>query len=335
MTAATDTTTRDRVVRSIRRVPVDGVAALGGLLLADVVLLSTTSEMARLLVGLPLLFFLPGYALLTALFPRGAATDAPLRARIRAGREPVLSLGERAALSFGTSLALLPPLALLLAATGLGVTSPAVFVSLTLVTGLGLLVGIARRLRLPESERYTLPLGRWSDALSGATDAAPGTLAVNAALVVAVLVSLSALTGALLAPRATGAGTEFTVLTENESGEYVASGYPSSVSTGEEVPLVVGVTNHDHREHTYVIVAELERVETTDGETSVVESQELRRLVVTAGANETIYEPHTVEPALAGDDLRLTYHLYRGQAPDDADHESADRTLHVWVDVTP
>ena len=41
-----------------------------------------------------------------------------------------------------------------------------------------------------------------------------------------------------------------------------------------------------------------------------------------------------VAPTATGEDLRLTYYLYRGDAPSDPSEGSAYRTLSLWVDVS-
>lgn len=332
MTAATDTTAVERIRRSARRVPVDAILVLGFLPIANLVLGASVGRLPRLLVGLPLLFVLPGYAISTVLFPRRAPPGSGSIATRVADRRGALSPGGRAALSFGTSLSLLAPLGLGLAASGLGLSLGSVFGALSLVVVVGAIGGAVRRARVPDAERFTLPFGAWADAI---TDASPGRLAVDLVLVVAVVLALSTLGAALFGATTAEAGTQLALLSADETGEPVAADPPEAVVRGQPIPLVVGVTNNEGREHTYTVVAELERVREREGDPTVVQSRELRQFVIPVAANETVREPHTIAPPLAGEDLRLTYHLYIGPAPDDPSRENAYRTVHVWIDVRP
>jgi len=112
---ATDDRDSSRVADALTVVdaPVVVVATLA---VVVTVLFDLVAGTARLVVAAPLLFFAPGYALTTALFPRRRTLDG-----VDALRRPVTAIGarglgwvERVAVSFATSLALLPPLAVLL-----------------------------------------------------------------------------------------------------------------------------------------------------------------------------------------------------------------------------
>lgn len=332
MTTATDTSAVDRVVRSVRRVPGDAILLVAGLLVVDLVVASAVGGAVRVLVGLPLLFFLPGYALLTVLFPRQARTPAASLSTRVADRRGALSLGERAALSFGTSLVLLAPLGVLLSASGIGLGRGPVVAALSLVVLVGAVGGAVRRVQLPSDERYALPYASWLDAVAGTS---PGGFAANLTVAVAVLLALSALTIGLFPPGSAEAGTQLSLLEADGTGGYTTADPPAAVARGASVPLVVGITNDEGREHTYTVVAELQRVRDGEAGQTVVQRRELRRLEIPVGAGETVREPHTVSPTLAGEDLRLTYHLYVGQAPEDPSRETAYRTVHVWFAVRP
>jgi len=71
----------------------------------------------RIILGLPLVLFLPGYSLIAALFPRKADLDGI----------------ERVALSFGLSLAIVPLLGLVLNYTPFGIRSSPVLILLSVL----------------------------------------------------------------------------------------------------------------------------------------------------------------------------------------------------------
>jgi len=128
--------------------------------------------------------------------------------------------------------------------------------------------------------------------------------------------------------------TEFYLLTENESGALVATGYPTEFAPGERKPLVIGIENHEGQPTNYTVVAELQRVEQENGSTSVVEQREIRRFRTTASENETKLIQHSVNPPMNGTQLRLVYLLYRGDPPANPTVENAYRETHLQINVS-
>lgn len=334
-----------RLFRTARRVPTDLVAVAGFVFVADVVLLAplTRGTALRPLFGLPLLFFFPGYALQAVLFPgrsggvpdwfdrvAGAADD-----RARSIGDRGLDRIERLALSFGLSIVVLPLLGLVLAAGGWGLALVPALVAVNLVIAGGTLLATVHRWHLPPQDRYRVPYRPWIDdlhsALSGATRV---DAALNLALLLSVLLAVGGLSYALVAPQQGAAYTGVTLLAENEAGTLVASGYPAEYVRGESEQLVVGIENHEHRPVEYTVVVELQRVRVSDGAVTLVEREELDRLSATVADGETAHVRHTVTPTMIGERLRLTYYLYKGDAPADPSAETAYRHLYLWIDVS-
>ena len=112
----------------------------------------------RVLLGLLLVLFLPGYSLIAALFPRKDDLDGI----------------ERIALSFGLSIAVVPLIGLALNYTPLGIRLVPVLLGLSLFTVLLAVVAGVRRVWMPEAERFVvegwglwLGLGRGGDRSEG------------------------------------------------------------------------------------------------------------------------------------------------------------------------
>jgi uncharacterized membrane protein len=332
--ASVNDTIDGRWVTAFRSVPRDVLVVLGVVVSGTFALTLASDPLVGLLVGGPLLCFLPGYALLSALFPR--SDDA--RTQVEGRRRPVLEIGdgtlgwrERVALSFGASLALLPLLGLGLSLAGLPyrLATPVIAGLVVALT----LVGAARRARIEESERFAVPIDTWVEELRSALrDRPPLDSALNTVLLLAVALTLLATVSALAVPQPGGGHTTFALLTEAEDGSYVAGGYPETVTSGEATTFVTHVTNHEGRAVEYTVVVELQRT-SPDG-TTVTERQELTRLSETVGAEDTWRQEHAVTPTLIGEDLRLSYQLYRDSPPTE-DGRDPYRQLHVWVDVTP
>jgi uncharacterized membrane protein len=94
----------------------------------------------RIILGLPLVLFLPGYSLIAALFPRKDDLDGI----------------ERVALSFGLSIAITPLLGLALNYTPFGIRLSPILIVLSVFT-ISLAMGAyVRRSRIPEEDRFVV-----------------------------------------------------------------------------------------------------------------------------------------------------------------------------------
>lgn len=324
----------------------------------------------RPLLALPFLFFLPGYVIVAALFPthgrhaaesephgadqreaeqRDSADDRrewrrvpflPLEAGPRAAVAALpsrrIDLVERVALSFGVSVAVMPLFGLLLAGTPWGFRTSAVTGGLSVLVVAGAAVGTVRRLQQPEDERFGVPLRRWIATLRAAVvqPAHPVDAMVNAALLLSVVVALSALAYGLAVPNHQAAYTDFYLVSEDETGTAVAAGYPTDFTLGEGKPVTIGVKNRERRPVDYGIAIELQRVQLEDDTATVLEEQELARLRADVAANTTWTRRQSIVPGMAGEDLRLQFYLYVGDPPSDPSPETAYRHLYLWIDVS-
>jgi len=97
----------------------------------------------RIILGLPLVLFLPGYALIATLFPRKDDLDGI----------------ERIALSFGLSIAITPLLGLALNYTPFEIRLTPILIVLSVFT-ISLAIGAyVRRNRIPEGDRFVVDFG--------------------------------------------------------------------------------------------------------------------------------------------------------------------------------
>lgn len=312
--------------------PVDLVVVVAYTVVA-VAATSAVGGPARTVLGLPLVLFVPGYVLLALLFPRRAdAGDVAGESRPGAPagrREP--TWGERLGLAIGASLALVALLALVVTALVSTVGVREVTISLGAVSLVGATLAAARRFALPPEDRLRFPWHRPAMALRSRS--APGRFdaLVTLVLVVGIVGAASAMAYSVAAPERGAQYTEFALLSENESGELVAAGYPTTFEPGESHRLTAAVTNYEGRTVEYTLVVEVQRVD-ADG-SAVVEERELHRLSRSVEPGATWNPRHVVDPSLAGEGLRLAYYLYTGDAPADASADAAYRRLHLWIDV--
>lgn len=318
---------------AIRRFPLDIGVIIASVVVAFVAIGLGRGSPVRMVVTLAYLLFVPGYALSTVFFPAKLGPDRRRRAH-PLGPAPGAALDgvERAAVSFGMSLVLLPLFGLTLAALSWPFTPWWILVLSGGFVAVAMLVGAIRRIRLPDEARYDLPTSRWMHGVGDGVARVPAVDALlNVILAVAVVTAAGALAVAIVAPQDGSAYTEMTLLTTAEDGEFVAADYPTDLTRGQSEPLVLEVTNHEDRPVQYTVVVKLERV--NDGG-QVVEADELNRFEKEIPAEGTWQIQHTVTPSMAGDDLRLNYLLYVGEPPENPSASNAYEHVYLWVDVS-
>lgn len=345
MTAERGTEGENRPTSHVRGVPADLVAVVALAVLATLaVFVPVVNESPiRVVLGLPLVLVLPGYAVVAALFPGagdGPTSDPADDSASAVDTSPETQQGidgiERAALSVGLSIPVVALLGLALSLTPLGVTLLPMLFVLEAVTLGATAVAVRRRRRLPADERFAVPFRQWVAAGRGALFETESrtTLVLNLVLAASVLLAAGSVTYAVAAPNEGETFTEFYLLTENETGALVADDYPTQFTVGESQPVVVGVENHEQAPTEYTVVVELQRVEIDGDAATVVETSELDRFGVDLDAGETWRQERGLAPTMAGERLRVAYLLYRGAPPADPSRDSAYRDVQLWVNVS-
>lgn len=274
----------------------------------------------RVPLGFLFIFFIPGYALVSALFPRGGALDNGITNGL------LLSPLERIVLSVGLSLALVPlvGLGLTLVSQPLGLRS--VLFSLGSLTVGGVTVAAIRRFRTPARERFHVtPVRALSRTVRYST-----ANAVNLLLVFAIALAVAGIGVAVLDSGDGDRYTELSILGEDEDGELGVDNLPAEITVEEPEPLHVTVTNHEHEAVDYTVVVLLQEL---DENGNVVESDELDRFVFALAHGDQLVHEHEVEPTLTGDNLRLTYLLYTNGAHENPTLENAEQSVHITVNV--
>lgn len=321
--------------RQLRHLPADLAAILTSVFLTSlaVFLPGLNETPVRVVVGLPFVLFVPGYAFIAALFPEKpsgeADSDSP---STHSGIDGI----ERVALSFGTSIAIVPLVGLILNFTPWGIRLVPIVISVSGITLVFTAIAANRRWTLPKSERFTVPYQTW---LANAQNELfnPDTrtdAALNILLVISVILAVTSVGYAIAVPKQGESFTEFYLLTENKQGELVADNYPTEFTRGEDRTLTVGIGNQEHHPVNYTVVVELQRVSIHNNSTTVQRTDELRRFQTYLKQNESWHLQHTVTPTITGTNLRLTYLLYRGSVPPDPTVGNSYRELHLWVNVT-
>lgn len=360
---------------SVRHLPADLAAVLGTVLAVNLAVFVPLINQTplRIVLGLPFVLFVPGYAFIAALFPeagespteeldtggddeerdteRTAETDATADTSGVVGDRGIDGI-ERVALSFGLSIAIVPLIGLVLNFTPWGIRLVPIMVATSGFTIAATAVATRRRRELPPDDRFRVPYRTWVEA--GRTELfepdSRADAALNVLLVLSILLAVSSVAYAVAVPKQGETFTEFYLLTEDDDDELVAANYPTEFVAGEGRELVVGIGNQEHEATNYTVVVELQRVEfeTADGESvspaanstanvtrvRVTETQELERVQTRLSHNETWDRPFTVRPTMAGANMRLTFLLYRDAPPQNPSVDTAYRETHLWVNVT-
>lgn len=317
----------DQTVASIPpvRIPVDlAVCYLwlaGTLLCVYLPVLSDTS--VRILVGVPMLLFIPGYALTAVLFPAAGEVDGI----------------ERVALSFGLSLAIAPLTGLGLNYTPWGIRLTPVLIGLCLLTVLFCCAAQYRRAQLPPGERFVVPfetlLRDLADEYLPRT-AHPRTERVLSILLLVVIIGVAVTTVSVFAyPKEGEAFTGFVVLGADQG----MADYPTRLALGENRSVFLEISNHEHRPVTYTVETFFMNV--TSNETAVrplvSAMTRIDRVTVPVAADETLTLPYHFAPGKTGFN-RIEFLLFNESVPDDAvwgtDRiDQSIRDLHLGISI--
>ncbi|MFC7157954.1 DUF1616 domain-containing protein [Halomarina halobia] len=333
-----------RNARSAGPVPLDLVLALAYLGVVDFLVVSGVfagsgnPNPLRIIFTLPVMLFLPGYALTAAAFPRrappkrgrkqhsrarGSLLDR-LSARSQAGIDNV----ERLGLSFGLSVVLMPMLGLVVAADPGPMTATTAAVVITVLVAVLSLVATLRRLRIAPEERYGLPVGAWAAAVGDATDGSSLDTALSIALAASVLLAAGAFAVGLAAPKDGTHYTEFSVGSETDDGYLVYAGYPTDMSPGDSAELSFLVVNNENRTVDYTVVIQQRAL---DGNGEVTQSTELDRFSQTVGAGESWQQRHVVSSQFGGERVQIAYLLYKDGVPENPTRDNANETVFIEV----
>ena len=293
-----------------RKTPADLLFAAAASVLLLLLVLAGIGGYVRYAVALIVVFVVPGYAVVAALFPRDGELDW-----IR-----------RIALSVGLSIATVALLGLLLDATPAGLSLDTIAAAVVLGS-LGL-IGVAglRRVRVPISDRLSLALDvrrpTWGDLPKS-------DRALAIAVAMALVSGAAVLAVGLARPPAPDRYTELYLL--DSAGGLV--GYPLSLNASQQGFVNVAVHNLEGTAENYSVVVMLIGLKTeynaTTGTNQTVEVNatfvDSFWLDVAAGA--TGEHPYTFSIPLAGQYL-LEFRLYIG-APQGSPYRYVD--LHVTI----
>lgn len=304
-------------------------------------LFSGVSGYVRILLALPLVLLFPGYALVAALFPDAVGDEQRSfdDEKTGLGRSVLLSGGiepiERFILSVAFSVALIPGVTLITTITPWGVTADPVLFGVSILTICLAIIAIVSRYRVSPGDRFTpsrllvLPL------LTG-TQSSPydrtNTRPYNVALVLGLVLLVASAGFAVANPIQPDGFTEFSAATSEIDGE-TQTMYESTFTAGEPQNVPISITNQEHSDQTYTVVALFEQVEYGEDSTTVTEQERLTNESFSVSDGETHNGSLEIAPPTDGENSRLTLLLYTGEPPSDPTAENAYETVRLPIEV--
>lgn len=265
--------------------------------------------------GIPFLVILPGYAVVSAMFPKGPSAED-----IEGGMAP--DWATRLGLSLVLSAIVVAVVGVLLATQGmLDLIRAVVFIGGLTLLAAG--VALYRRRRLRPPHRADPRIGHASGRLLGANSHST-VQTLSMAVGVVVLIGAFAVVG----------GSPVTSDTSDPHTEVylpnIADSGTRTLVSGTNNSLRIGLENHEGQSTAYTIVVRLQRI---DSNGSVREQERLDRMQLRLTDGERRRFDRQLRPSLTGDRLRLLTLVFKGEPEGDLRNGQPDLRLRLWVSV--
>jgi uncharacterized membrane protein len=211
--------------------PIDLILCLLSSFILIPIAIFNLNEIIRIILGLPFIFFIPGYILIFALFPT-KKTDVGI------------NFIERIALSIGFSIAIVPTIGLGLNYTTTGIQLESLFLCIFLfIIGFGVL-GLYRWFNLDLSDRHIVEIDISQLKSKGKLD-----FFLNILLIFSLVIVIVTVTYVLVTPKQKEKITEFFLLGPGENSTI----FTRSFSTAEYYSVKIGIANHEYETIDYTI----------------------------------------------------------------------------------
>ncbi|MBN2076572.1 MAG: DUF1616 domain-containing protein [Dehalococcoidales bacterium] len=235
----------------------------------------------RVITGLPLVLFLPGFSLMAVLYPRKSDIDSI----------------ERFSFSIGLSLAFIACLGLVLTTMPNGLQ----ILPFTILTVIFIIAmsGVAwyRRHRLGETETASVTFGiaeKWRKQNVG-------DKILSVLLASAILGAVGVVTYAIAGPKMMGEITEFYLFGKHG----MAADYPQTLRIGQEGQVTVTVVNQERQPVEYRVLIE------QDSGSAWINGESVSSFNISLEHQEKWSENVTFSFAVAGEGQKIEFNLYR------------------------
>lgn len=197
------------------------------------------SNVLRIILGLPFVFFFPGYALISALYPSKKS----------------LSTFARIALSFGFSLVVTALVGLILNYTPFGIRLYPILVTLFIFNLIMSGIYWLRQKNMPEADKISISFNL---APQGGPFSTSRVLSII--LVVVILGTLGTLSYVIATPKIGEKYTEFYIL--GTDGK--ATDYPKNLSPGQEGKVIAGIVNREQQTMSYRVEVRIDNLKESE-----------------------------------------------------------------------
>ncbi len=277
-------------------------------------------NMVRVVFGISMLIFVPGYSLVSALWPKAKLVEQPADDRVAQNGRSIDSL-ERIALSFGLSIVILSLTGLLLHFTSLGITLESTLASNIALIVLFLAIAFFRRAKTPLDEVYHIGLNWAGQMPMDRTERL-----ITAAIVVSLVLAGITLVYSLTIPGVEDHYSSLFILDSNGT----ASDYPISLNTTTTGTIIVGISCHEFKTTRYTILAGIEGANNTMDYQNWTQIFNLNNSALIS-RNITLNHQESFEEEFS---FRiLTPGTYKVNWAVEIDGAPADYSTHLWVVV--
>ena len=251
----------------------------------------------RTLLGIPMVLFIPGYVLISALFPK---------------KDDLESI-ERMALSFGLSIAVVPLLGLLLNFT-FGIKVIPILLILCFYTIVLIFIAALRREKLPPEKRFNIPYDHVYEGIYNEMKANRGKseLILIGGLIFSIAMVIGMIFFIIDTPKIGERFTEFYIL----GPEGKAENYPVNLKYQNPVTIPVGIVNHESTSVNYTVQVALDSQVITDTWFRLNNSEAWEKNI-------------TFAPDKEGTGIKLEFWLFK-----EDNFTAPYRELNLWVTVT-
>lgn len=194
-------------------------------------ILFNLQQAVQIALGLPFLLFIPGYLLISLLYPRKKEYHS-------------ISGLERVAYSLGFSIALVSLAGLFLNFTPWGIRLEPILFSLFLLTELLGLIAMYRWIKTNKDERFTITL-----KTTQSTPNKKSTTFLTIILLLSIIAASISILYIIIEPVTGKSFTEFYILPNDD----MLTNYPQDILKGENTTFTLGLINHEYTTMNYTI----------------------------------------------------------------------------------
>ncbi len=263
-----------------------------------VIIPTLENTIIRVVLGIPVILFIPGYVTIAALFPKRQS----------------LRYIERIALSLGLSIAIIPLLSLILNYTHNIKLFP-IWVTICIYTLVMVYIATHRRNKISDEERFSIgdDIGKFKNILLSYDKSLKGKVNIFLSIVILLLIifaTIGTIYFITATPKIGETFTEFYVL--NGTGKAY---YQTDLILNSPTAYIVGINNYEYYPTDYTVKMVL------DNNTLLSEDIKLSH-------NEKIEKDITFIPDKVGNDMKLQFLLFKNNGTEPY------RRLHLWVNIT-